>query len=75
MSLEVSIHEDETQDPLLCHFQRMAQRDGTLCEPEARRYFLYSGEAARPVAAGEIASSVEEDGEDIKLPSFILSNT
>jgi hypothetical protein len=74
MSLEVSIREGETQHPLLCRFQRMAQRDGILCDTKAHRYFLYNGEAARPMAAGEIASSVEEDGEDIKLPSFCLTH-
>jgi ribosomal protein S21 len=74
MSLEVSIREGETQDPLLRRFQRMAQRDGILCEPKAHRYFLYNGEVARPMAAGEIAGSLEEDREILNSLSFCLTH-
>ena len=47
MSLEVRIHEGESQDSLLRRFQRMVQMDGILREVKAHRHFVSKREAAR----------------------------
>ena len=36
----VSIREGESQDSLLCRFQRMVQMSGILHEAKSHRYFL-----------------------------------
>jgi small subunit ribosomal protein S21 len=47
VSLEVSIHEGETQESLLRRFQKMVQMSGVLREVKANRHFVPKGEAAR----------------------------
>jgi len=47
LSLEVSIHEGESQESLLRHFQRMVQMSGVLREVKANRHFVSKSEAAR----------------------------
>jgi ribosomal protein S21 len=47
LSLEVSIHEGESQESLLRRFQRMVQMSGVLREAKANRHFVSKGEAAR----------------------------
>jgi ribosomal protein S21 len=47
LSLEVTIHEGETQESLLRRFQKMVQMSGVLREVKANRHFISKGEAAR----------------------------
>jgi len=47
MSLEVRLHEGESQDSLLRRFQRMVQMEGVLREVKAQRYFISKRDAAR----------------------------
>jgi ribosomal protein S21 len=47
LSLEVSIHEGESQESLLRRFQRMVQMSGILREVKANRHFVPKSEAAR----------------------------
>ena len=47
MSLEVSIHEGESQEALLRRFQKMVQMSGILREVKANRHFVPKSEAAR----------------------------
>jgi cold-inducible RNA-binding protein len=47
LSLEVSIHEGESQESLLRRFQKMVQMSGVLREVKANRYFLSKSEATR----------------------------
>ena len=47
MSLEVSIHEGESQESLLRRFQKMVQISGVLREVKTHRHFLSRGEKAR----------------------------
>jgi len=47
LSLEVSIHEGESQESLLRRFQRMVQMSGVLREVKANSHFLSKGDAAR----------------------------
>ncbi|MEE8413387.1 MAG: 30S ribosomal protein S21 [Dehalococcoidales bacterium] len=47
MSLEVSIHDGESQESLLRRFQKMVQVSGVLREVKANRHFVSRGEAAR----------------------------
>ena len=47
MSLEVRLHEGESQDSLLRRFQRMIQTGGILREAKANRYFVSKRDAAR----------------------------
>ncbi len=47
MSLEVHLHEGETQDSLLRRFQRTVQMSGILREAKAHRHFVSKGDAAR----------------------------
>jgi ribosomal protein S21 len=46
MSLEVSIHEGESQESLLHRFQRMVQMSGVLREAKANRRFVSKRDAA-----------------------------
>jgi len=47
LSLEVSIHEGESQESLLRRFQKMVQMSGILREVKANRHFIPKSEAAR----------------------------
>jgi ribosomal protein S21 len=47
MSLEVTIHEGETQESLLRRFQKMVQMSGVLREVKSNRHFVPKSEAAR----------------------------
>jgi len=47
MSLEVSLHQGESQEALLHRFQRMVQMSGVLREVKANRHFIPKSEAAR----------------------------
>ena len=47
LSLEVTIHEGESQDSLLRRFQRMVQMSGVLKEAKAHRSFISKRDAAR----------------------------
>ncbi|MFC1942483.1 30S ribosomal protein S21 [Chloroflexota bacterium] len=47
MSLEVSIHDGESQESLLRRFQKMVQMSGVLREAKANRHFVSKSEAAR----------------------------
>jgi ribosomal protein S21 len=47
VSLEVSIHEGESQESLLRRFQRMVQMSGVMREMKANRHFIPKSEAAR----------------------------
>jgi ribosomal protein S21 len=47
LSLEVSIHEGESQESLLRRFQKMVQTSGILREAKANRHFVPKSEAAR----------------------------
>jgi len=47
LSLEVSIHEGESQESLLRRFQKMVQMSGVLREVKANRHFISKSEAAR----------------------------
>ena len=47
LSLEVTLHEGETQDSLLRRFQKMVQMSGVLREVKANRHFVPRSEAAR----------------------------
>ncbi len=47
MSLQVSLHEGESQEALLHRFQRKVQMSGILREYKANRYFISKGEASR----------------------------
>ncbi|MFC1977704.1 30S ribosomal protein S21 [Chloroflexota bacterium] len=47
MSIEVSIHEGESQESLLRRFQKMVQMSGVLREVKAHRHFVPKSEAAR----------------------------
>jgi ribosomal protein S21 len=47
LSLEVSIHEGESQESLLRRFQKMVQVSGLLREIKANRHFVPKSEAAR----------------------------
>ncbi|MFC1897106.1 30S ribosomal protein S21 [Chloroflexota bacterium] len=47
MSLQVLIHEGESQDSLLRRFQKMVQTSGILREAKSHRHFLSKGETAR----------------------------
>jgi ribosomal protein S21 len=47
MSLEVRIHEGESQDSLLRRFQKMIQMGGILREAKAHRHFISKRDAAR----------------------------
>jgi len=47
LSLEVSIHEGESQESLLRRFQKAVQMSGVLREVKANRYFVPKSEAAR----------------------------
>jgi len=47
MSLEVHLHEGETQDSLLRRFQRVVQISGILREAKAHRHFISKRDAAR----------------------------
>ena len=47
MSLEVRLHEGESQDSLLRRFQRMAQTSGILREVKAHSHFISKRDAAR----------------------------
>ena len=47
MSLQVLIHEGESQDSLLRRFQKMVQTSGILREVKAHRHFISKGEMAR----------------------------
>ena len=46
MSLEVTIHEGESQESLLHRFQRMVQMSGVLREAKANRRFVSKRDAA-----------------------------
>ena len=50
LSLEVTIHEGESQESLLRRFQKMVQMSGILREVKANRYFIPKSEAARSKA-------------------------
>jgi len=47
LSLEVTIHESESQESLLRRFQQMVQMSGVLREVKANRYFVSKSEVAR----------------------------
>jgi ribosomal protein S21 len=47
MTLDVSLHQGETQDAMLRRFLRVVQMDGVLHEARARRFFVSNGDAAR----------------------------
>jgi len=47
LSLEVSIHEGESQESILRRFQKMVQMSGILREMKANRHFIPKSEAAR----------------------------
>ena len=47
LSLEVSIHEGESQESLLRRFQKQVQTSGILREYKANRFFIPKSEAAR----------------------------
>ena len=47
LSLEVSIHEGESQESLLHRFQKMVQMSGIMREVKANRHFIPKSEAAR----------------------------
>lgn len=47
LSLEVTIHEGESQESLLRRFQKMVQMSGVLRELKANRHFVPKSEAAR----------------------------
>jgi len=47
MSLEVKLHEGESQDSILRRFQRMVQMEGILREVKSQRYFISKRDAAR----------------------------
>ena len=47
LSLEVSLHEGESQESLLRRFQKKVQMSGVLRELKASRYFIPKSEAAR----------------------------
>jgi len=47
LSLEVSLHEGESQESLLHRFQKMVQMSGVLRELKANRYYVPKSEAAR----------------------------
>jgi len=47
LSLEVSIHEGESQESLLHRFQRMVQTSGVLREAKTNRHFVPKSQAAR----------------------------
>jgi ribosomal protein S21 len=47
LSLEVTIHEGETQESLLRRFQKMVQMSGILREVKANRHFIPKSEATR----------------------------
>ncbi|HUW45910.1 MAG TPA: 30S ribosomal protein S21 [Dehalococcoidia bacterium] len=47
ISMGASIREGDSQDSLLCRFQRMVQMSGILREAKSHRHFLGKGELAR----------------------------
>jgi len=47
LSLEVLIHEGESQESLLRRFQKMVQMSGIMREVKANRHFIPKSEAAR----------------------------
>ncbi len=47
MSLEVSIHEGESQESLLHRFQRMVQMSGVLRDAKSHTRFISNRDAAR----------------------------
>ena len=47
MSLEVRLHEYESQDSLLRRFQRVVQTSGILRDAKAHRHFVSKRDAAR----------------------------
>jgi len=47
LSLEVSIHEGESQESLLRRFQKKVQMSGVLREVKANRHFVPKSEATR----------------------------